>query len=375
MTIATYKYKKSPNILAIFQVLIYYRYALEVLIMQRVLPAVFLNIVLMLSLTSACTRSGDQSALLAISSTPKSQPKGPILARAGHYELKLSEVDDLAAMASKVRQGPPWNLPPPPMETFEQRMQLAIELLAMASAAEDGAIDKKLLQDSMSRSLASAYLRRAFLSESQRPVTEKQLHKAQMEEIRKYITTGESELYRPTRVDFTIIGVGINPSWVKYEKDTVVNIMSVQQTMELAAKIKKLAGDHLSDLDKFESLARKFEKHNPTVRIIHQKRAALPDGLFPMSTIIRSQLIKLRDNGDISPVIETPAGAMILRRGVTWPGKGEDAEEIKDRLSRKVREKRSMQHLKKITEALSKKYAIKTWPEAIDSLQKTEIRK
>ncbi len=343
--------------------------------MQRSLSALELGIILLLSMAPGCKNSEVQSNTAEIGTTSKALPTGPVISRVGSVDLKLSEVDELAAMASEIRQRPPWNLPPPPMDTFDQRMRLAIEFLSLVGAAQKGYLEKSLVSDSMKRALASVYLRRALLMDLRRPVTKEELEQAHQDEIRKYITTGESELYRPTRVDFAIIGVGINPAWTKYEKGTVKNPMTMEQTVALASKIKKLAGDHVPDLDKFEALAKKFKKGNPTVRIKHQKRAALAKELFPLAPVFYDRLVKLKNNGDISPVFRTPAGAMILRRGVTWPGKGENAEEIKNELTSRVQQKWAMEHLRKISETLKKNYAIETYPDALGPVKKTEKHK
>lgn len=314
-------------------------------------------------LLAACAAQEGESAV-SVAAPGRAAAAGPVLARVDGWELRRGEVDELAAAAVALRTQPPLNLAAPPTETFEQRLGLAIELLSLAAAGQAGGLSASLVKDSRARALAAVYLDR-LIDRDRRPIDDEDLKQAHLAEIHTFLTTGESELYAPTRVDLAIIGAGRFPSWSSYEDDSYVPVLSDEETFELATRIRAACGDRVTDLDAFEQIGLSFLAGNPTVRIEHHPRMAIDPDLFQLAPQIRTALDGLSENGAISQPVRTPGGTFIVRRGVWRPGKGEDLASIKDALARKVRRKRRQQMLTEHLQRLDRKLVVRTWPERL----------
>ncbi len=290
--------------------------------------------------------------------------EGPVVARVGDRALHLGEVDALAAAAQVLRSRPPWDLPEPPAATLEQRVALAVELLAMVRAAEQGRLDPARIEDARERALAAVWLQR-FVADApdEAPIGEDALRRAHQEVIAEYLATGESTIYEPTRVEVHVVGVGLFPDWTAFEDETIEPVVERSAAFDLAERIRAACGDVVADGDASVALVRRFQAGNPTLRIEHQPQVAFSGRLFSLPDAFRQPLRALERPGQISPVIETPGGAFLLRRGLLQPGRGERLDDVRAELTERVRNQRRGRRLDEALEALHQRLGVRVYAE------------
>jgi hypothetical protein len=285
--------------------------------------------------------------------------QGPVVARVGDRPLHLGEVDALAAAAQALRSRPPWNLPEAPAATLEQRVALAVELLAMVRVAEQGRLGPARIEDARERALAAAWLQRFVAgAPDEQPIDEDALRRAHQEVIAEYLSTGESTIYEPTRVEVHVVGVGLFPDWTAFEDETIEPVVERSAAVALAERIRAACGDVVADGDALAALVRRFQPSNPTVRIEHRRQVAFSGRLFSLPAAFRRPLRELDRPGRISPVIETPGGAFLLRRGLLQPGRGEQLDDVRAELTERVRNQRRGRRLEEALEALRRRIGV-----------------
>mgnify|MGYP006279192291 CR=1 FL=1 len=288
-----------------------------------------------------------------------SSSQGPVVARVGKRALHLDEVDALAAAAQALRSRPPWDLPQPPPANLEQRVALAVELLALVRAAEQGRLEPARTEDARERALAAAWLRR-FVANApdERPIGEDVLRRAHQEVIAEYLATGESAIYEPTRVEVHVVGVGLFPDWTAFEDETIEPVVERSAAVDLAERIRAACGDVVADGDALTALVRRLQPGHPTLRIEHQRQVTFSGRLFSLPTAFRQPLRALEQPGQISPLIETPGGAFLLRRGLLRPGRGERLEDVRAELTQRVRNQRRARRLEEALQALRQRIGV-----------------
>jgi hypothetical protein len=126
----------------------------------------------------------------------------------------------------------------------------------------------------------------------------------------------------------------------------------------------------VADLDDFLSIARQFMRGNPTVEATEYSRVFKDPRLarWPAPPVHRT-IIRLQGNGAIAEPLEGRGVVYIIRRGVTYPGKGEDPAEIKDELSSRVQFSRKKSAFRERMTQLRERYRIRTWPERLSGLR------
>jgi hypothetical protein len=240
------------------------------------------------------------------------------------------------------------------------RLELAVEfltLLQLHPVAEGG-----------KRLLARTYLDREFKEEDVRPVTDAELEQAHRDEIKNYLTTAQSDIYRPTLIDAAAIVVGCFPDLHPPEDDEVP-VLTMAQARELAAEISAVCGERVADLDDFLSIARRFMRGNPTVQMEDYRRVFEDPRLARTPLPLHQIITQLPGNGAIAAPLEGRGAIFIVRRGVTYPGQGEEPAEIKDELSSRVRLSRKQTAYRERLDQLRERYRVRTWPERLHGLE------
>ena len=281
---------------------------------------------------------------------------GPVVARVGGIDIHIDEVEPLARLALDLRRK--HELPEPRAELMDERLDLAVELLALAGGA-----DEQETGDVRKRLLARIYLDRMLEAETDRPVSDEEVVEVHRDQKRKYLTTGESELFEPGRVDAAVIGVGLFANFGVPADEEMIPVLDRAGVDRLASKVLRACGDRVNDLDEFIAIARRFSKGNPSLRLQHHPRVAFDSELSILPPRIHESLVGLDGNGAISPVIRAGGAAFVIRRGVGYPGRGEDPEEIRDEIVRSIRLKHRRVRLKELLSRLMLRFRIQTWPE------------
>jgi hypothetical protein len=80
---------------------------------------------------------------------------------------------------------------------------------------------------------------------------------------------------------------------------------------------------------------------------------------------VHRTITQLQGNGAISASLEGRGVVYIIRRGVTYPGKGEDPAEIQEELSGRVRFARKETAYRERVNQLRERYRVRTWPERL----------
>ncbi len=282
---------------------------------------------------------------------------GPVVARVGGMDLHLAEIEPLARLALDLRRG--HELPEPRAGTLDEQLDLAVELLALAEGADPQGTEET--EETRKRLLARIYLARVTEAEGDRPVSAEEIAEAHLDQKRKYLTTGESEMYEPSRVDAAVIGIGLFPNFGVSRDEEMVPVLDRAAVERLAAEVRRACGDRVKDLDEFIAIARRFSRGNPTLRLQHHPRTPLDPDLAMLAPGIHESLVGLDGNGAVSPVIFEGAAAFIVRRGVGYPGRGEDPEAIRGELVRSVRLQRQRVRLEVLLSELMLRFRVQTW--------------
>ncbi len=278
---------------------------------------------------------------------PVRSEAGPVLARVGEFWLRPAEVGILSRQATELRRelgleaeaGDP--------------VDLAVEFLALLQL--DGIADGK------KRLLARAYLDRVFETAEPESVSDAELERAHEGEIKRYLTTGESDIYRPTFISADAIVVGCFPDLHPPEDDEEP-VLTVGQARELAQEIAAACGGRVPDLDDFHSLAREFMSGRPTVEIKQLGGICADQRLARIHPKLHRAVTALKGNKAVSAPVEVPGAVYVIRRGVTDPGKGERPEVVRDELRQRVLQSRKRAALAERLSRLKERYRVRTWP-------------
>jgi hypothetical protein len=272
-------------------------------------------------------------------------------------ELHLGEMEILAGMAVELRAE--LGLEVAQGLSFGDKLDLAIELLALSVEAEKRDFE---FADERERLLARVYLTRLVQEAEERLVTPEELEKDHDEEVLRYLSTRESDFYRPASVDVAAIVIGYFPDFHSPLEDEEPQL-GREQIEELAKRIHTESVN--LDLDGFLALARKYMAGNPTVGIKELSQVLLADKAPRADETIYSALKSLPGNGSVSDPIWTDGGVWLVRRGATYPGKGERVDEVKPQIVSRIMTERKQSAYQERVDRLRERYRIKTWPERI----------
>jgi hypothetical protein len=274
----------------------------------------------------------------------------PVLARVGDIRLCAADVELLAEQAAGLRRELGLEA------DGTGRLDLAVEFLALVQLGS--------VADAGKGPLVRGYLDRMLKEAEARPVTDAELGRAHRDEIKKYLTSGESDIFQPTLIDAAAIVVGCFPDGHP-PADDEQPVLTMQQARELAEEIAAACGERVADLDVFLAVARRFMRGNPTVDVLDYSRvyqdARLARTPHPLHRVITS----LEGNGAVAAPLEAPGAYLVVRRGVTYPGKGEDPKEIREELSRRALLSRKQAAFSRRLNQLRERYQVRTWPERL----------
>jgi len=275
---------------------------------------------------------------------------GPVLARVGELRLCAADVEPLASQAAELRRELG-------LESAEAgRLDLAVEFLAL--------VQLDSFAEARKRPLSRAYLDRLFGEAETRPVSDEELERAHQNEIKKYLTSGESDVYRPTFIDAAAIVVGCFPDGHPPESDEEP-VLTMEQARELAREIAAACGGRVADLDDFISIARRFQLGNPTVKVEEYSRVYRDPRLARTPRPLHQAITALEGNGAVAAPLESPGAVFVVRRGVAYPGNGENPEEIREELARRVILSRKQTVFRQRLDRLRERYRVRTWPERL----------
>ena len=253
----------------------------------------------------------------------------PIAVEIGQEKIRLDELQTLSEIMADLHQE--FEIPSVKVQNLEDRVDLATELVALAHLGVNTASVE--LSNAKKRLMVRIFLKRTLSEIEQHKITEEQFQQALDQEINTYHYTGQSMIYRPTRVDVTYFGIGYFPDFSDPDLHSVTPLLDREQILALAETVRLQTGDRVLDLDDFLAIGRRFLKNNPTLRIVEVPSTTIDPRYSSLPEIVLEGIKALRSNGDISPVIELETGALILRRGTTYPGKGESVEQARDALT------------------------------------------
>jgi hypothetical protein len=281
---------------------------------------------------------------------PAAAERSRVLARVGEFELRSADVEPLARQAAELHRELGLEV------SGDDPVGLAVEFLALLQLDELG--------DARKRLLARAYLDRMFTDTEPVPVADAELQALHEEEIKKYVDTGESDIYRPTFIDAAAIVIGCFPDLHPPAEDEDP-VLTSRQARELAQEIAAACGARVPDLDDFYSVARRFMPGHPTVEFQELGRISKDPRLARISPVLHQTITSLPDNGALSTPVEVPGAVYVLRRGFTDPGKGERLEEIRDVLEERARLLRRRAAVNERLIRLKERYRVRTWPERL----------
>jgi hypothetical protein len=274
----------------------------------------------------------------------------PVLARVGDIRLCAADVELLSGQAAELRR----ELGLEAGETG--RLDLAVEFLAL--------VQLDSVAEAKKGPLVRGYLDRMFKEAEARPVTDAELERAHRDEIRTYLTSGESDIFQPTLIDAAAITVGCFPDGHP-PADGEEPVLTMQQAGELVKEIAAACGERVADLDDFLAIARKFMRGNPTVDVQEFSRVYQDARLARTPHPLHQVITTLEGNGAVAAPLEGPGAYFIVRRGVTYPGEGEDPAEIKEELSSRVLLSRKQAAFRERLSQLQKRYRVRIWPERL----------
>jgi hypothetical protein len=264
------------------------------------------------------------------------QPKkeinsGPIVAKVGGYEIRLANVSILAETMLQMNRSLGFTQSQP--ESFEDQLQLAIEFVALTLAAEQLVkLDPDQLNEQTKKVLTRVYLNRLTEEADNKPIKPEMLAKVYETEKARFLMTGDSDVYKASLVDGVAIAVGYFPDH-NIPQDDQEPILSRELARELAKKISGACGDQVSDLDEFYEIGRRFMAGNPTVGMKEYWKVIADSSFSKLDSSIHQALVALEKNGSVSGPIETDFGIFIIRRGVFYPGLGEQLEDVREQLT------------------------------------------
>lgn len=281
---------------------------------------------------------------------PAPRERGAVLARVGQVDLRVADIEPLARQAVDLRRE--MGLEGDPGDPLD----LAVEFLALLHLDE--------IADGRKRLLARAYLDRVFKAAEPESVSDAELQQAHQEEIKKYLTTGESDIYRPTSIGADAIVVGCFPD-LHPPGDDEDPVLTIGQARELAKEIAAACGGRVPDLDDFYFIARRFMQGHPTVEVKELGRLYADPRLARIHPELHRAVTALADNGAVSAPVEVPGAVYLIRRGVTEPGRGERPEEVQDELKKRVLQSQNRAALAERLNRLKQRYRARSWPERL----------
>jgi hypothetical protein len=310
---------------------------------------------LLMAATLICVGCDQAVSDLSLPKAPIQDP-GPVVARVGGIDLHQGEVPGLASRADDLREE--IGLPRVSPATFQGRLELAVELLALSVEAPKLPVDSK---DQTKRLLARVYLKRLIGDPRSWQFAPGELEEAHQNEIQHYQATRESDIYRPTMVDLLAITFGYFPDFHPPQKDEQV-VMSKAQIENLLERIPK---EIPRELDGFLKLARRLMSGHPTVATKEFPRVPLHAESPKTEAVIYQVLDSLGEYGALSPPVWTEGGAWIFRRGAIYPGKGEHLDEVRSEIESRVILQRKREIYLERMQALRDRYQIRTWPQRL----------
>ncbi|MBW1871057.1 MAG: hypothetical protein JRJ19_03280 [Deltaproteobacteria bacterium] len=266
----------------------------------------------------------------------KENNSGPIVAKVGGFEIRLADVPILAETMLQINRSEGF-LVDGPADSFEDQLQLAIEFAALSLEAEQVVkLDPDQLKEQTKKVLTRIYLNRLSQEAEKTSISEEMLDMAYEAEKARYLMTGESEVYRASRVDGIAIVVGYFPNLL-WREDEAAAVLSRDVARVLAEKISAACGEQVADLDNFFELGRRFMAGNPTVQMQEYRNVVVDSSHSKLDPSILQALVALEKNGSVSRPIETDSGIFIIRRGVFYPGLGEQFEDVREQLTDLIR--------------------------------------
>jgi hypothetical protein len=200
---------------------------------------------------------------------------------------------------------------------------------------------------------------------SSRPVTDQALERLHARELQRFYREGKSDLVTPTRVNTTAIVVGAFPDLLPVDRDANP-VLTDQEQVALAGQIRDACGVRVDDLDRFRALGRRFMLDHPTVRIVEFPLVSAERTRSRLPPRLHDALFALERNGDVSPVLAMPGAAYVLRRGVTFPGRGESVDAVREELTTLAREEASREAYRGAMARLKRRYRARTWPTRLE---------
>ncbi len=288
---------------------------------------------------------------------------GPIVAKVDGDGLRLGEIDEYFALARNLRAAN--DLPAGDIDSGKGRLDLAIELVALAVQARAAGIDGSPVVDELTkRLLARAYLDRLAAESDRLEVSDSEIRAAFEREKARYMATGYSDIFEPSSMNFVALAIGFFPDLHVPGKGEQP-VCSRDQAIELGKKIHASLAGSAPDLDVFMSDARRFELGHPTLVVNEYWRTLGDPQLSGIDPTLHTAAFSLRSEGDLSEPVVTDEGVFIVRRGYFRPGKGERLSDVRDALVAGVRNHHRHTLLQKQLSALLKKYGARTWPERL----------
>lgn len=300
---------------------------------------------------------------------PSASDGGPVVARAGRVQIRAGDLEDLAEWALEFRRAQ--GLEPSPPRTVRQRLELALEVAALAAAGEESGMDPALREERTRRLLARVFASRFIAGVEQRPVTEEAIQRVHRDQIQEYEQEGESEVFEPTRADVATIAVGHFPDLEPPgagEEPLVDRKAADALIKRIRAACLAPADDGApvaSDLDGFLRVGTRFQADHPTVRIQQTAGAVLFPELSRLPGALLKAIEALREPGEVSPPVWTPGAVYLVRRGLLVPGRGEDPARVRDELTNLVRRERRREEFGRLVRWLRERYEVRTWPRRV----------
>ena len=288
---------------------------------------------------------------------------GPIVARVGGQQLHRGRLPALAALAEDLRRE--LDLPAPPADSPAALLDRAVEVVALAEvAAREGAERQAWFAEERRRLLARVYLQRLVERLDARPVAEEQVRRLYQQERHKLRRGESSEIFSPSRVDGLAVVVAFFPD-LHVPGDWERPLLDREQARQLAGRIHRRARGVARDTDAFLAVVRGFMKDHPAVQVKEFWHSIIAADLTRMDPRLHRQLVELPGPGSLSQPFVTDRGVVIMRRGITIPGKGESLERVRKQLEEMLRHRRRTELVEKHLQGLREKLAVRVYSERL----------
>ncbi|MBN2494480.1 MAG: hypothetical protein JXR96_07825 [Deltaproteobacteria bacterium] len=308
----------------------------------------------------ACSSS--QMELAPVTPRTLANP-GPVVARVGEQDIRQAEVGPLAAAALELRQQIGLTEPPGPIP-WSRQVELAVEISALAAAAESRSLaaDPAVVGERQGL-LTRLYLDRLMEGIELIPLDPERLRRIYEREMNSYRQTRESDLFEPDYTALATIRVGLFPDFQL--RDDVEPVCPSEQARRLAGEIRAAIGDENMDIDDFCALGRRFMSGHPTVRLDVPAPLAMVESWGDERTRELYKLLRDLAPGQASQPQYTPAGATIVLRGGTRPGKGTSLDSVRDELEQLARIEIQRELLGRHLQQLKERHRSVSWPDRL----------